>query len=228
MKTNGVLKAARTINRADASEIDAFRDSPVGNIVDALGRTAAMHAGIKSVTSANRFAGSALTVDAGPRDNLAPWAALRLAKPGDVMVIATGGHAEHSVSGDLLVGMAKNAGIVAIVTDGMVRDRTGLDAVGIPVFASGLHPNSPQKNGPGSVGLTITCGGLATGPGDIVVGDEDGVVVIPAARIHEARGALAAVREKEAKMEATVAGGAIAPDWASEASLDDLFTFVDA
>ena len=228
MKTNGVLKAARTIARAAASDIDAFRDAPVGNIVDALGRTAAMWPGIKPVTGADRFAGAALTVDAGPRDNLAPWAALRLARPGDVMVIATGGHTEHSVSGDLLVGMAKNAGVAAIVTDGMVRDRTGLDAVGIPVFAAGLHPNSPQKNGPGSVGLPITCGGLAIDSGDIVVGDEDGVVVIPAARISEAREALAAVRDKEARMEAVVAGGATAPDWASDAELEDLFSFVDA
>ena len=228
MKTNGVLKAARTILRADPGEIDTFRDAPVGNIVDALGRTAAMSADIKPVTRAHGFIGPVLTVDAGPRDNLAPWAALRLARPGDVMVIATGGHRDHSVSGDLLVGMAKNAGVVAVVTDGMVRDRSGLDAAGIPVFAAGLHPNSPQKNGPGSVGLPITCGGLAIEPGDIVAGDEDGVVIIPSARIVEAREALLVVRDKEAKTEAVVAAGATAPDWVSAATLDDLFTFVDA
>ena len=225
--TRSALTAARTIARARAEDFDGFRNAPVGNIVDALGRTAAMAAAIKPVTTANRAIGSALTVDAGPHDNLAPWAALRLARPGDIMVIATGGHPDHSVCGDLLVGMAKNAGIVAIVTDGMVRDRSGLDAVGIPVFAAGLHANSPQKDGPGRVGLPITCGGLDIAAGDIVVGDEDGIVVIPAVRIAEAREALAAVREKEAKMEAVVAGGAAAPDWVSGAALDDLFTFVD-
>ena len=226
MKTSSVLRAARRIARADAEELALFRDVPVGNIVDALGRTAAMAAAVKPVTRVMRFVGTALPVDAGPRDNLAPWAALRLARAGDVMVIATGGHEGHSVSGDLLVGMARNAGCVAVVTDGMVRDRSGLDAAGIPVFAAGVHPNSPQKNGPGSVGLPITCGGLAVRPGDILAGDEDGVVVIPAGRIAEAGAALATVSEKERAMEALVAAGATAPDWVSAADLDDLFTFV--
>ena len=226
MKTNAVLTAARHIARAGRDQVEPFRDAPVGNIVDALDRTAAMAAAIKPVTEAKRFVGTALPVDAGPRDNLAPWAALKQAQPGDVMVIATGGHPDHSVCGDLLVGMARNAGIVAIVTDGMVRDKSGIDAVGIPVFAAGIHPNSPQKNGPGSVGLPIVCGGLAVGPGDIVAGDEDGVVVIPASRIVAAQEALVAVRSKELAMEAVVAAGAKAPDWVQDADPEDLFTFV--
>ena len=226
MTIKDVLTAARHIERAAQADTDAFRGVPVGNLVDALGRTAAMTADIKPVTSAERFVGTALTVDAGPRDNLAPWAALRLAEPGDILVISTGGHKDHSVCGDLLVGMARNVGIAAIVTDGMVRDKGGLDAVGIPVFAAGLHPNSPQKNGPGSVGLPITCGGRALRPGDIVAGDEDGVVVIPGERISETREALVKIRDKESQMEAAVAAGAKAPDWVSDAAIDDLFTFV--
>ena len=227
MKTNQLLKARREIRRAKPEQLAAFADAPVGNIVDALGRTAAMASPIKPITSLNRFVGSALTVDAGPRDNLAPWAALKLARPGDVLVIATGGHSNHSVCGDLLIGMARNAGVVAIVTDGMARDRSGANAAGIPVFASGIHPNSPQKNGPGSVGFDILCGGVNVAAGDIVAGDEDGVVIVPAARIEEAQRALADVRKKEARMEAEVAAGATAPSWVLEATPDDLFTFVD-
>lgn len=227
MKTANILTAARHIPRASEDDVAAFRDAPVGNIVDALGRTAAMAPDIKPITTAHRFAGPALTVDAGPRDNLAPWAALRLARPGDVMVIATGGHRGHSVMGDLLIGMAKNAGIVGIVTDGLARDISGAEAVGLPVFAAGISPNSPQKNGPGRVGLPVVAGGCAVAAGDIVCADEDGVVVIPAARIDEARAALIKVREKEAGMEAAVAAGATCPDWVRDADLDDLFTFVD-
>jgi len=227
MKTNHVLQAARRILRADPEQITPFVDVPVGNIVDALGRTAAMAAAVKPVTAATAFAGTALTVDAGPRDNLAPWAALRLAEPGDVLVVATGPHADHSVCGDILIGMAKNAGIVAIVTDGMMRDRAGAAALGIPVFAAGVHPNSPQKNGPGKVGLPIVCGGVAVAAGDIVCGDADGVVVIPAHRREEAHTALAAIRKKEAEMEAAVAKGAKVPGWIEEIAMEDLFTFVD-
>ncbi len=221
------LTAARDISRASDQDIAVFRDMPVGNIVDAIGRVGAMDMAIKPITKSRQFAGSALTVDAGPRDNLAPWAALRLARPGDVMVISTGGHTEASVCGDLLIGMAKNAGVVAIVTDGVIRDISGADAVGIPVFAAGVSPNSPQKNGPGSVGLPLVSGGVAVKPGDIVCGDEDGVVVIPSGRIAGAKEALAEVRKKEAGMEQAVAAGATAPGWIADLPLDQIFTFTD-
>lgn len=221
------LTAKRTIPRAEAAAIATFAAAPVGNVVDALGRSGAMDHRLKPITRADRFAGAALTVDAGPGDNLAPWAALRLAEPGDVLVIATGLYAGHSVCGDILVGMAKNAGIAAVVTDGVVRDITGLNAVGIPVFAMGVSPNSPQKDGPGSVGLPVICGGIPVGAGDIVCGDEDGVVVVPAARIEAAQAALATVREKETQMEAAARSGAPAPSWLSGLALDEIFTFID-
>lgn len=227
MNYASVLKAARTIARPTAEDVAAFAGAAVGNIVDAIGRSGAMDAAIKPITSAKRFSGAALTVDAGPRDNLAPWAALRLAEPGDVLVISTGGHTAHSVAGDIMIGMARNAGIVAVVTDGMVRDISGCDAAGITVFAAGITPNSPQKNGPGSVGLPIVVGGVAVAPGDIVCGDEDGVVVVPSSRISEARAGLAKVREKEVLMEEAVRDGTPVPDWIASVPLEDLFTFVD-
>ena len=222
-----VLTTPRHIPRADANDIHALGAAQVGNVVEAIGRSGAMAHPIKAVTTANRFAGSALTVNAGPRDNLAPWAALRRAQPGDVLVIATGGHVDHSVCGDLMMGMAKNAGIVAIVTDGAVRDLTGANMVGIPVFAAAVTPNSPQKNGPGSVGCPVVCGGVAVAAGDVVCGDEDGVVVIPAARIGAARAGLVAIRAKEEAMEQDVAAGATAPGWLRDLSVDEIFTVVD-
>lgn len=227
MSYSSVLTAAREIARADTAAIAAFGEAPVGNVVDAIGRSGAMDYRLKPITRAQRFSGTALTVDAGPRDNLAPWAALRLAQPGDVLVIATGGYTGHSVCGDILIGMARNAGIVAIVTDGVVRDISGADDVGIPVFASGVSPNSPQKNGPGRIGLPITCGGVAVAAGDIVCGDEDGVVVVPAASIVPGLVALEQVQAKEAQMEGAARAGATAPGWIAELSLDEIFTFTD-
>src|SRR5690606_26363629 len=130
---------------------------------------------------------------AGARDNLAPYAALAFAKPGDVLVIATEDYEPASVSGDIMVGMARNAGVAGVVTDGMVRDIPGLDAVGIPVFARGVSPNSPQKDGPGTIGLPVVIGGLAIGPGDLIAADGDGVVVVPRETIAATAAALAEV-----------------------------------
>ena len=156
-------------------------------------------------------------MDAGPRDNLAAWAALEVARPGDVILIRTGEFFDSSVIGDIFVGMAKNGGVAAIVTDGVVRDIPGIDAVGIPVFARGVSPNSPWKNGPGRVGLPITIGGVTVDAGDIVVGDQDGVVIVPRASAAAVAEALAAVLAKEVKMDEGVKAGRVVPGWLEEA-----------
>lgn len=112
--------------------------------------------------------------------------------------------------------MARNTGIVAAVTDGLVRDVAGIEDVGIPVFARGLTPNSPFKDGPGSVGLPVAIGGVAINAGDIVVGDRDGVVVVPQDNIRSVIAALDGVSVKEAAMEKLVEEGATHPAWLDE------------
>ena len=112
-------------------------------------------------------------------------AALAECKPGDVLMVATNGYVGAAVTGDLLMYVARNRGAAGFVTDGLVRDLDDLETVGLPTFAMGVTPNSPQRRGPGSVGLPIVCGGVAVASGDVVVGDRDGVVVVPRARIEE-------------------------------------------
>jgi len=111
------------------------------------------------------------------------------------------------VVGDLLLGIARNRGAVAFVTDGLVRDQNDIEALGLPCFARGATPNSPSRNGPGSVGLPVQCGGLSIASGDLIVGDRDGVVVVPAAALDQTLKQLAAVRDAEAAMLARVKGG---------------------
>jgi 4-hydroxy-4-methyl-2-oxoglutarate aldolase len=125
------------------------------------------------------FCGVALTCDAGPADNLALLAALESVQPGDVIVCTTGSYTGCAVTGDLVLGMARNCGAVAFVTDGCVRDLPGIRAVGLPCYCLGVTPNSPARSGPGSIGFDITLGGHPVASGDVVVGDQDGVVVIP-------------------------------------------------
>ncbi len=211
------LTIKRNFVRASQKFIKQFMNLPIGNICDAQGRSGALDYRIKPVSEASQFCGTALTVDSGPRDNLAAWAALEIAKPGDIILIATSGHLASSVAGDLYVGMAKNAGVAGIVTDGVVRDITGINEVGIPVFARGLCANSPWKNGPGRIGLPIVIGDVNINAGDIVAGDQDGVVVVARRDAAAVAAGLKDVLAKEKKMEANVKAGMTVPGWLREA-----------
>lgn len=208
-----VLTINRHFSRPDAELLAAFEEIPSGALCDAQNRSGGLDHRIKPVTSAQRFVGSALTVHAGPRDNLAAYAALQLVQPGDVLVIATDDHSSCAVLGEHYLGMARNAGAVAVVTDGLVRDLEGLEQVGIPVHASGSSPNSPWKNGPGMVGLSVVLGGVNVHSGDIVVGYAEGVVVVPQERAWAVRDRLEAILQQEAALTAAVQQGKTWPDW---------------
>ena len=179
-----LLTVRRRFARPTRAQLDAFAGVPTGFVADAMNGRGALDARIKPIgrTPAS-FHGVAITCHAGPADNLALFGALAYGEPGDVMVCATDGFAETAVTGDLLLGMARNRGLAGFVTDGMVRDVPGIEAVGLPCFAAGVTPNSPARNGPGTVGMPVVVGGVAVGPGDVVVGDGDGIVVVPLASI---------------------------------------------
>ncbi len=186
-----------------------------------MGGSGALDIGIKPLDASNSsFCGVAITCNAGPADNLAVFGALQVVQPGDVLVAATGSYLGAAVTGDLLVGMAKNCGAIAFVTDGVVRDGAGLRSVGLPIFSRGLSPNSPARNGPGTVGLTVVMGGVTIEPGDILVGDEDGVVVIPRGLAEETAKKLQEVRAAEAALEAKVKAGLRIPDFVSSILAD--------
>jgi 4-hydroxy-4-methyl-2-oxoglutarate aldolase len=221
------LTIRRDWPRVDAKTLAAFKDAPTGFVVDAIGRAGALHHRISPVWEGPHFVGSALPVWTTARDNLAPYAAIKFAKPGDVMLIATGEYEGAAVIGDVIVGMMRNAGIVAAVTDGLVRDVAGIIEVGIPVHARGVTPNSPFKHGPGAIGLPISIGGQAVEPGDLVVGDRDGVVIVPRWRVEEAAAELAAIRQKEAGMDAMVRSGATVPSWLEARLSDDAVRYLD-
>ena len=187
--------------------VDQFRGTPTSFIVDAMGGRGAMNWRIKPVGKALPFAGVALTCHCGPADNLALCAAVATCRPGDVLVAVTDQFTGTAVVGDLLLGIAQNRGVVAFVTDGLVRDQTDIEVLGLPCYAMGATPNSPARNGPGSVGLPVICGGVPVATGDIVVGDRDGVVVVPQAMTGEVVTRLATVREAEADLLAKVKGG---------------------
>jgi 4-hydroxy-4-methyl-2-oxoglutarate aldolase len=203
-----VLKIRRHFPRPASEVIAAFAGASTGHLVDAMGGKGALDGRIKPLAGAPpNFCGVAMTCDAGPADNLAVFGALDCALPGDVIVAATAGHRHAAVIGDLIAGMARNCGVTAFVTDGVVRDAVGLVAVGLPVHCCGVSPNSPARSGPGVVGMPIVIGGVSVAPGDIVVGDADGVVIVPLASAADVAMKLAEVRKAEAALEAKVIAG---------------------
>lgn len=222
-----VLTVRRNFPRPPEALVARFRDVPTGWVVDANGRRGALDYRIRPITRAVRFAGVALTVHSRARDNLTPYAAIEYARPGDIMVVAADAYEEASVLGDILVGMAKNKGIAALVTDGMVRDVEGLNAVGLPIFARGLSPNSPYKDGPGEIGLPVTLGGTTVNPGDLVVGDQDGIVVVARDAIAAVADALAEVGAKEARMDELVRKGATSGPWLAPALAEKGVRYLD-
>lgn len=213
MASEAAITIHKRIKRVPRDVIEALSGFPTGYFVDMQGRRGALVGGIRPLFASAPIIGSAVTVKTVPDDNLAPYVALSVLKPGDVLLIATGSWTNSAVVGDLIVGMFRNAGVAAVVTDGAARDVEGLEKVGVPVYTCGLTPNSPQKNGPGEIGGEISIGGVVVRSGDLVVGDRDGIVVVPQDRLPGALEAVRAIKAKEAVIEKAIAAGSARPDW---------------
>ena len=202
------LTIRRTIPRPSAEDLAAFAECITGWLADAQDGRGALDAAIKPLDpTCARTLGPALTCWCGPNDNLALLGAIAVAQAGDVIVCACEGFTGAGMAGDITLGMARNKGVAAVITDGMVRDRDGVVGLGLPVFARGVTPNSCVRNGPGTVGLPITCAGLPIASGDLVLGDRDGVVIVPRGQLATVAAGVAAIRAAEAKAEAAVRAG---------------------
>ena len=214
IKDPPLLTIRRHFERPAAKDVAAFAGVQTGYAVDAMGGRGALDYRIKPLAPATSvMVGVAITCHCGPADNLALFAALAVAQAGDILVAATDGFTATAVTGDLLLGMAKNRGLLGLVTDGLVRDVAGIAGVGLPVYCAGITPNSPARNGPGTVGHPVVMGGAAIEAGDIVIGDNDGVVVIPRSEAGAVLARLSDVRAAEATLDAKVKAGLGIPDF---------------
>jgi 4-hydroxy-4-methyl-2-oxoglutarate aldolase len=162
---------------------------------EALGQTGALASAIKPLDPMRRLAGPAITVDARPGDNLVIHHALTLARSGEVLVVDAKGYAEAGPWGDILTLAAQTIGIAGLIIDGAVRDGESILKMGFPVFSRGLSIRAAQKNQPGRVNVPIICAGVAISPGDWIMGDRDGVVVIPQGNVSVV---IAAAKAREA------------------------------
>jgi len=152
---------------------------PTAVVADALDRLGVAQ-GIRPVWHGARLCGSARTVWTRSGDNKLVHEALDLAEPGEVLVVNGGGDTSRALVGELMATRAQRRGLAGFVIDGAIRDRAGFERMAFPAFARGVSPAGPYKNGPGHLGRPVAIGGVVVAPGDLLVGDDDGVVVVPA------------------------------------------------
>lgn len=168
------------IERPSAAIVAGFQRHNTAQVTDAMARQGVMHHEIKSISPGMRVLGPATTVLTRPGDTLFLAHAADIAQPGDVVVVDAGGYADVSVIGDgISYYMQVKRGIAGVVIDGSVRDVTGIRELGFPTFARGITPRLFGSQGPGAINVPISCGGTTVNPGDLVLGDDDGVVVVP-------------------------------------------------
>ncbi|WNS79150.1 RraA family protein [Domibacillus sp. DTU_2020_1001157_1_SI_ALB_TIR_016] len=159
--------------------VEQFEDVPTTCISDALQGMNNLSSAIQPLKEEYRVAGRAFTVKMPVGDNLVVLKAIREAKPGDVLVIDAKGDTYRAIAGDFIVGMAQTLGIKGIIVDGVIRDVVGIKELNYPVFCKGTTIAASGKAGQGEINVPISCGGVTIQPGDIIVGDADGVTVIP-------------------------------------------------
>ena len=183
-------------------------------LADVAGRRGTLDGRIAPVSPSMRMAGPAFTIEVRAGDNLMIHTAIALAKPGDVLVIDGKGDRSCALMGSLMINACKKLGLAGVVLDAAVRDTEELRELGFPVYAVGANPNGPTKYVPGRINWPISCGGVAVEPGDLIVGDADGVVVVEREKAPTLLDAAAKkVADERARITEIIAGKNLRPAW---------------
>jgi regulator of RNase E activity RraA len=185
-----------------------FRGVAAANLADAMGRFNFMDPGMRA-RSGIPLAGLAVTVRCRPADNLMVHKALQIAEPGDVVVVDTCGNETSAVFGELMCHTAAAKQLGGIIVDGAIRDVGGITKLGFAAFSRTVCPGACDKDGPGEINVPIACGGTVVMPGDIVVGDEDGVAVVPRDSADEVLALVGELMARETKRVAEIAAGGL-------------------
>ena len=218
----------RDFERPARELVEAFSGIPVANIDDNCGRIAAVDACIYPLNPKARLLGTAFTVNAPAGDNLLFHKALDMAKPGDVIVLANKGSMSRALCGEIMSSYAKSRGLAGIIIDGCVRDSYTLSQMDFPVYAKGVTPNGPYKNGPGEMNFPVSFAGIIINPGDIIVGDSDGLIAIRPEHAAELAKVAKAYHEGEEKqMEGILNRGEWPRPWVDSLLEKVGFEFVD-
>ncbi len=205
-----ILKRERQVPR---HLVEAFKGLPVANISDCMARMTAGGPRLRPMHKSGYLAGPALTVKARPGDNLMIHKALTMAQPGDVIVVDAGGDLTNALFGEIMMAIAIKNGVVGVVLNGAVRDSEEIGEGHFPIYAAGVTHRGPYKDGPGEINVPIAMDGMLIRPGDLVLGDADGLLCVP---YEDAETLLAATHKKmeqEKQMMADIAAGRLDTAW---------------
>jgi 4-hydroxy-4-methyl-2-oxoglutarate aldolase len=204
--------AVRRIPRAPAEAVKALARFGVATIHEAMGRTGLLAPYLRPIYPGARLCGTAVTALGHPGDNWMLHVAAELLQPGDVVVFALSAPDDHGFFGELLATSFRARGGLGLIIDGGVRDISELQAMNFPVWSKAVHAKGTIKAKVGSVNVPVTCAGARVNPGDVIVGDDDGVVVVPAAKALEIAQASQAREDKEAATRKRLAAGELGLD----------------
>ncbi|TVR07440.1 MAG: RraA family protein [Salinarimonadaceae bacterium] len=196
-----------------ADLVEAFRPIPVANVSDVMSRTAGAGAQLRPWHAGAKLCGVALTVRTRPGDNLMIHKALDLAQPGDVIVVDGDGDLNNALMGELMMALAIKRGVAGLVLNGAVRDLDWIRRSDLPVYAVGVTHRGPYKEGPGEINTSISIGGMVVAPGDLMLGDADGVVCVPKAEAVEICEAARAKSAAEGRQMNSILDGTIDRSW---------------
>jgi RraA family protein len=161
--------------------VAALKGIVTAHLSDNMNRLHSVAAEIRPFHKRGKLVGTALTVKVAPGDNLMVHKAIDIARPGDVIVVDAGGITTQAIIGEIMSNLAESRGAAGMVIDGSIRDVDAIGASTFPIYACGVTHRGPYKNGPGEINVPVVIGGMVVNPGDIIVGDEDGLVVLPQA-----------------------------------------------
>lgn len=202
----------RQIERPDRDTVSALGEAGVATVHEAMGRRGLMAPDISPVQRGARVAGPAVTVSCQAGDNLMIHAAIEMIRNGDMLVVTTTSLSVDGMFGELLATSLEAVGCVGLVIDAGVRDVAELNHMGFPVWSRAVHAQGTVKATPGSVNVPVVCAGAAVVPGDVVVADDDGVVVVPSQDVAATREAAGARLDRESATRARLAGGELGLD----------------
>ena len=216
----GFSIATRT-RQVSPDQIARARGLPVANVSDCMSRMTAGGPRLRPIHDKGTMAGPALTVRTRPGDNLMVHKALDLAQPGDVVVVDAGGDLTNAIIGELMQSYAIQRGLGGIVINGAIRDIDALRAGSLPVYAAGVTHRGPYKDGPGEINVAVSFDGMVVEPGDLVIGDNDGILCIPFDQVEAVLEAASAKQAAEATQMADILAGRSDRSWV-DASLQRL------
>ena len=203
--------------KVDTATIARFRELPVANISDSMSRMIAGGAALRPIHRGGALAGPAFTVKTRPGDNLMVHKALDIAEPGDIIVVDGGGDLTNSLIGEMMVAHAETRRLGGIVIYGAIRDYDTLHVGDFPVFAAGVTHRGPYKDGPGEINVPIAIQGMVIAPGDLIVGDGDGLVCVPFDVTADVLKATEAKHQAEIKQLAAIKAGKSDRAWVDAA-----------